>query len=110
MLKAYHAIINLQPVSNYYKAVAYMFAYFFKSEHETSEALRQAEKEIKAQKIKKEAIYKIVHAFTNIRQVSVQEAPYLCLPELWLRKLSPSVLYVNTNIPSKRVRMLKFLK
>ena len=29
-----------------------MTSYFSKSEHETSEALRQAEKEIKAQKIK----------------------------------------------------------
>ena len=55
-------------------------------------------------------MYKIAHAFTNARQVSVQEAAYLCLPELWLKKLPPSVLYVNTNIPSKRVRMLKLEK
>ena len=44
--------------------------------------------------------------------MSVQEARYLCLSELWLRKLSPSVLspfllYLNTNIPSKRVEILK---
>ena len=55
-------------------------------------------------------MYKIAHAFTNARQVSVQKAAYLCLPEPWLRKLSPSVLYVNTNIPSKRVKMLKLEK
>ena len=52
-------------------------------------------------------MFKISHALTNTRQVTVQEAVYLCLPELWLRKLSPSVLYVNTNIPSKTVRMIK---
>ena len=108
LVKAWRANIDLQPVANYYKAVAYITEYFSKSEHETSEALRQAEKEIKAQKIKtKEAMYKIAHAFTSACQVPVQEAAYLCLPELWLRKLSASALYVNTNIPFKRVRMLK---
>lgn len=77
-----------------------MTAYFSKSEHETSDVLRQVEKEIKAQKIKtKEFMYKTAHAFTNARQLSVQEAGYLCLPELWIKKLSPSVLYVNINIP-----------
>ena len=55
-------------------------------------------------------MYKIAHAFANARQVSVQEAAYLCLPELWLRKLLPSVLFINTNTPSKRVRMLKLKK
>ena len=50
---------------------------------------------------------KITHALANAHQVLVQEAAYLCLPELWLSKLSPSVLYVNTNTPSKRVRMIK---
>ena len=54
-----------------------MTEYFSKSKHETSEALRQAENEIKAQKLKKkEAMYKISHAFTNACQVSVHEAPY----------------------------------
>ena len=108
LLKAWLANIDLQPVTNYYKAVAYMTEYFSKSEHQTSEALRQAEKEIKAQKIKtKEAMYKIVRAFSNACQVSVQEAAYVCLPKLWLNKLSPSVLYVKTNLPSRRVRMLQ---
>ena len=55
-------------------------------------------------------MYKIGHAFTNARQVSVQEEAYLCLPEIRLRKLSSSVLYVKTNIPSKSVRMLKLEK
>ena len=44
--------------------------------------------------------------------MSVQEARHLCLSELWLRKLSPSILspfllYLNTNITSKRVGTLK---
>ena len=28
------------------------------------------------------------------------------MPELWLRKVFPGVLYVNSNIPEKRVRMM----
>ena len=28
------------------------------------------------------------------------------MPELWLRKVSPGVLYANINIPEKRVRMM----
>ena len=68
LLKAWRANIDLQPVTNYCKAVAYMTAHF-SSEHEKSETLRQAEKEIKIQEIKtKEAMYKIAEAcnFTKI--------------------------------------------
>ena len=80
-----------------------MGAYFLKPEQEPSEALRQAEREIKNQKMKtRDSIY--------ARQISVQEVAYLSLPELWLRKLLSSVLYVKTNTLSKRVSMLKSKK
>ena len=39
--------------------------------------------------------------------MSVQEAAYLCLVELWPRKCQPGVLYFNTNIPNERIRLLK---
>ena len=88
-----------------------MALYFFKSESEISNALCQAERKIKTQKIRlREATYKIAHAFANTGQDSVQEVTHLCLPELWLKTLSPSVLYVNINTPSKRLRMLKLEK
>ena len=46
-----------------------MAAYISKSEQETLEALRQAEREIKTQKMKtREAIYKIAHAFAKTRK------------------------------------------
>ena len=38
---------------------------------------------------------------------SNSQGTYLCLPELWLRKLQPPVLYFNTNTPTQRFRMLK---
>ena len=44
-LQAWKANIDIQPVVNHYKAVTYMYAYFSKSEDETSEAMKQAAKE-----------------------------------------------------------------
>ena len=52
-------------------------------------------------------MYKLVYVFVNARLVSDQEVPYFCFPELWLRKLSPTVLYLNTNTPPKKLRILK---
>ena len=50
LLKAWRANIDLQPVTNYYKAVAHMTAYISTSEHGASEAMSQAEKKIKVKK------------------------------------------------------------
>ena len=47
MLKSLEANLDLQPVHNYYKALSYMARYFSKSEDQSSEALKQAVKEIK---------------------------------------------------------------
>ena len=60
----------------------------------------------------KEVIYTLAYAVLTMGQVSVQEVTFSCVSELWLRKLSPSVLspivlYFNTNIPSKKVGILK---
>ena len=35
-----------------------------------------------------------------------QEAVYHCLPDLWLRRVFPGVIYANTNIPEKRCKIL----
>ena len=29
------------------------------------------------------------------------------MPELWLRKIFPQVVYVNTHLPEKRIRVAK---
>lgn len=75
MLKSWQANTDFQP----FKVVimAYMAAYFSKSKQETSEDLRQREKEMKTQKIKsRESIYKITHAFANLCLVLVEKAAY----------------------------------
>ena len=38
---------------------------------------------------------------------SFQEAVYLVVPELWLRKIFPKVIFLNSNLPDKRYRLFK---
>ena len=85
-----------------------MAAYFSKSESETSEALKQTANEIRTQNLKtKEAMRKFSQAFIFARQLSVQEAAYLCLPELWLRKCFPRITFINTSLPNDTISILK---
>ena len=108
MLLAWKASMDLRPVFNYYKAISYMCAYFSKSETESSNALVHASKEIKTMKMSaRDSMYKLASAFATSRQISLQEAVSFSLPELWQRKCYPKSIFVNTNIPSKRIRMCK---
>ena len=50
---------------------------------------------------------KLLQAFISARQLSVQEAVYLCLPKLWLRKCFPRVTCINTSLPNHKIRILK---
>ena len=85
-----------------------MTAYFSKSETETTEALKHAVHEIRTQNTAtRKAMYKLAQAFISSRQISVQEAVYFCLTELWLRKCFPGVRFVNTSLPRDRIRILR---
>ena len=108
ILKACQANMDLQIAHNYYKAVSYMCAYFSKPETESSEAMKMAANEARNTKLgRRESMYKIVSAFANSRQLSVQETVYHCLSELWLRKCFPKVLFVNSKLPVDRIRIFK---
>ena len=48
----------------------------------------------------------IVRAYTSKGECSVQEAAYHILLELHLRRVSPAVYFVNTNMPEDRSRIL----
>ena len=105
-LSAWEANIDIQPVYNHYKAITYMCAYLSKTEDECSNAMKQAAQE--AYENNDDAFTKmksIAKAYTTKREVSVQEAVYLVLPELWLRKIFPAVVFANSNIPEKRYRV-----
>ena len=107
-LLAWQANIDIQPVFNHYKAVTYMCAYFSKSEDETSEAMKQAEKEaLNTNKTNIEQMRSISRAYQTNRECSVQEAVYLVMPELWLRKSFPGVVFANSNLPENRYRMCR---
>ncbi|XP_057310099.1 uncharacterized protein LOC130648095 [Hydractinia symbiolongicarpus] len=107
-LLAWEANIDIQPVFNHYKAVTYMCAYFLKCEDETSQAMKQAAKEaFNSNKSYTEQMKLIAKVFTTKRECSVQEAVYLIMPELWLRKTFPKVVFANTNLPEKRYRMCR---
>ena len=104
LLKAWEANLDIQPVHNYFKALTYMAAYFSQPESELSEPLKQAAKETKKQNLNvRDAMKKIAYS----RQLSVQEAVYNVLPELWLRKCSPGISFINTNLPNNRITMIK---
>ena len=53
-----------------------------------------------------EQMKSLAHAYVSKRECSLQEAVYQVMPELWLRKVFPGVLYANRNILEKRVRMM----
>ena len=49
----------------------------------------------------------ISQAYAFNRECSVQEDGYHSLPEFWLRKVFPGVIYANTNIQENRFRILR---
>ena len=106
-LLAWEANIDIQPVFNYYKAITYISSYLSKEEDECSQAVKQAFRET----LEKGASYyeqmkTIAHAYSSKRECSLQEAVYHIMPELWLRKVFPTVVNVNSNIPEKRINMM----
>ena len=86
-LLAWEGNIDLQPVFNYYKAIHYMCAYFSKTESLCLDVMKQAldqSKELESSKY--EQMIKLAQAYSDNRELSVQEAVYQLMPELWLKK------------------------
>ena len=105
---AWEANIDIQPVLDYYKAVAYMCAYLSKSEDESSEAMKQAASEaFEFGKTAYEKTKSVAKAYRTHREMSIQEAVSIILPEIWLRKTSPAVMFANSNLPEKRYRVCR---
>ena len=85
-----------------------MTEYFSKSKNSTSEVMKQAVQEIKFQNLSARVeIEKSAHSLICSRQISVQEAVYLCLPELWLRKCQPGVVWANKVTPNWKKKLLE---
>ena len=76
-----------------------MTEFFSKTGNSTSEAMTQAVQKIKLQNLSaRAAMKKFAYSFICSRQMSIQEAACLCLPELWLSKYQPGVMFLNTNL------------
>ena len=67
------------------------------------QAAKKASKENKSDYEKMKAFAK---TYTK-RECSVQEAVYLIMPELWLRKIFPRVIFLIRNLAEKRFRIFK---
>ena len=107
-IKGFAANVDLQPVFNHCKCITYVCSYFTKDETECSQAIMNAAKEAKKENLSiREGLKKIGAAFLSTREVSSQECVYRCMPELWLRKIFPATVFVNTNPPEKRIRVTK---
>ena len=105
-LLSWAANMDISVVLSAFGVVNYLCSYICKHEDSVSQAMTEAArtaKELNYSKYKQ--MQTIAHAYTTHRECSVQESVYLTLPELWLRKTFPKVEFVNTNVPSKRVKM-----
>lgn len=75
---------------------------------ECSQAIADAAKEAKDSNLStRDSLRKVGAASLSSREVSAQECVYRCMPEIWLRKFFPQVVYVNTDLPEKRIRAAK---
>ena len=107
-LMAWEANIDIQPVLDYHKAVSYMCAYISKCEDESSEAMKKAATEaMESGKTLLEKMKSVANAYRTHREMSVQEAVSIVLPEIWLRKTHPMVQFANSNLPDKRYRVCR---
>ena len=71
-----------------------MCDYFLKADDEASEAMKQTAKEaLVSSKSDYENRKLILKAYSTKRQCSVQEAAYLVMPKLWLRRIFPPVFF-----------------
>ena len=71
-----------------------MCGYLLKAEDETSEAMKQTAKEALVSSTSDYENMKLIpKAYSTKRQCSVQEAVYLVMPKLWLRRIFPPVFF-----------------
>ena len=58
----------------------------------------------------RERMKEVAKAYRTNREMSIQEACAYTLPQIWLRKTSPQVVFANSNLPEKDIAYLKMKK
>ena len=70
--------------------------------------MKQAAKEaLSGNKLHYENIKAIARIYATKMECSVQEAMYLFMPQLWLRKIFPKEVFLNSHLPDKRYKIFK---
>ena len=99
--------MNIQLVFNHYRAVTYLRNYLSKQEDECSQAIKQAVKEAAENNLDNyQQIKSVSHAYSSKRKCSLQESVYDIIRAKWFRKIFPGVIYANSDLPEKRLKMI----
>ena len=86
----------------------YMCAYLRKSENICSQAMKHAFWEsIKKKQGNYEQMCAAVNVYGSNQERYVEEAVHHYSLKLWLRKIFPGVIHVNTNLAGKRLKMFQ---
>ena len=102
----WEANLDIQPVFNHCKAVAYLCTYLSKSEDECSYAMKEAvEDSFEKELDNYNQVKLIAHSDLNRRECSAQECVYHVLSGQWLRKTFPGVVFANSNVLEKQFRV-----
>ena len=98
--------MDIQSVLNHYKAVGYICTYLSKSENECSVVMKEAVKDAFEKELSSyEQMKSVANAYIHKKECSIQEYVYRTLPDQWLRKTFPGVIFGDRNIPKKRFRL-----
>ena len=105
VLMVWEANMDIKPVFNLIKQL-HTCAYLSISENECSVPLKQSvrdgfEKELNNY----EQMKSVANTYINKREWSIQQCVCHILPDQWLRKTFPVVVFANSNIPEKHVRL-----
>ena len=105
VMLAWQANMDLQFVLNAYACVMYVASYMMKTEKAMGVLLKQVAAEFRTEELKTQ-LRKVGSAFLTHREVSAQEAAYRIL-SIPMKRLSRSVVYVDTNPKHERIAVLK---
>ena len=96
--------MDLQFCAHPYACIMYVLSYIMKSEHGMSEVLKQVAKQFKDKAVEEQM--KIISAFANKREVSINESGMRVMSQ-WLFKKTRTVVFVDSRPKEECARMPK---
>ena len=105
LMRAWQANMDIQFIIDAYACVMYVASYMMKNERGMCELLKQVGRQSRNDDIAKQLRH-LGSAFLHNREVSTQEAAYRLL-SIPMKQLSRSVVFLNTNVATERISVLK---